>query len=497
MRKTIFLFAALLFFTAQAYPQKQKVVATPANDFLNSMGVNTSINVRGENIDTTVATVKYLGVRWLRCVSDNMYCNKLLYTEAGVRFSLSLPAEGDVHTARGIEQPDGITRLISKAHRLVKEVAPDALIAFEGCNEPNNWKVTYHGIESGGQVSWRELARYHRDMYQAVKADLVLRNYPVWSFSETGGAFDNMGVQFLKVPENAKDVDPEFHGAIFADYATCHNYFIHPQWPPHSNNQTWLASDPSSKGKADNLYGNFGLTWAKKFKGYTDKELLTLPKVTTETGTTITSPFVWDGKNHQWTDKPNPEYDNPSLRITEEDQALMFLSCYLAQFKRGWKYTAMYILRDRSDEEGNQSFGFFRPEWNEQKKRYASIPRLAAHYMHNFTTILADKESIKTPATLVYSITPRPETAHDLLLQKSDGTLMLIVWGEKYEYGAKPDNVEVKFEKKYQEVRIYNPAQYDPANPEKGTQPVRTEKNIQSLSLSMLNNPYIIEIIKQ
>ena len=496
MKKIVILFAALLFCTLHIRSQMQKVVAAPANDFLNSMGVNTSINVRGENIETTLKTVKYLGVRWLRGASENTYCNKLLYKEAGVRFALTLPTEGDAYTVKGIERPDGITRLIAAGHRLVAEVSPDALVGIEGCNEPNNWKITYHGIESGGSVSWRELARYHRDMYQAIKADPVLQKYPVWSFSETGGAIDNMGVQFLKVPENATDVDAEFRGATFADYATCHNYFVHPKWKPHSNNQTWLASDPSRNAKADNLYGNFGLTWAKKFQGYTDEELLTLPKVTTETGTNITSPFLWDDKNRKWTDTPNPEYENPALRITEEDQALMFLSCYLAQFKQGWKYTAVYILRDRTDEEGNQTYGFFVPEWNEQSHRYLSNPRLSAHYMHNFTTILADDKSIETPATLVYDIAPRPETVHDLLLQKSDGTLMLIVWGEKYEFGAKPDDVVVKFNKEQRDVRIYNPAQYDSSDPEKGVQPVQAEKNIRSLKLSMLNHPYIIEIRK-
>jgi len=56
-----------------------------------------------------------------------------------------------------------------------------------------------------------------------------------------------------------------------------------------------------------------------------------LPRVTTETGTTITQPT-------------DPDYSNPSRRITDEDQALMYLSCYLSQFKQGFKYTAMYIL---------------------------------------------------------------------------------------------------------------------------------------------------------
>ena len=38
--------------------------------------------------------------------------------------------------------------------------------------------------------------------------------------------------------------------------------------------------------------------------------------------------------------------------ITEEIQALNLLSMYLDQFKRGWSHTAVYLLRDRTDEGG-------------------------------------------------------------------------------------------------------------------------------------------------
>ena len=55
---------------------------------------------------------------------------------------------------------------------------------------------------------------------------------------------------------------------------------------------------------------------------------------------------------------------------------------YLDQFKRGWSHTAVYLLRDRTDEGGNQSFGFFKPDYT---------PRKAAVYLHNLTTILADR----------------------------------------------------------------------------------------------------------
>ena len=113
-----------------------------------------------------------------------------------------------------------------------------------------------------------------------------------------------------------------------------------------------------------------------------------LRKVTTETGTTIDEV------------------------VTEEIQGLMYMSCYLAQYARGWEYTSMYILRDRSDESGNQTFGFYTTDYT---------PRTSAHYLHNLTTILKDDKSIETPGRIAYSIPDKPETVHTLLLQNMTG----------------------------------------------------------------------------
>ena len=97
---------------------------------------------------------------------------------------------------------------------------------------------------------------------------------------------------------------------------------------------------------------------------------------------------------------------------------------YLDQFKRGWSHTAVYLLRDRTDEGGNQSFGFFKSDYT---------PRKAAVYLHNLTTILADRGSLDKPGQLNYSIPEQPPTVHEMLLQKSDGTFELVVWGERLE----------------------------------------------------------------
>ena len=48
------------------------------------------------------------------------------------------------------------------------------------------------------------------------------------------------------------------------------------------------------------------------------------------------------------------------------------LSMYLDQFKRGWGYTSVYILRDRTDEGGNQKFGFYTPDYKPPKPRSIS-----------------------------------------------------------------------------------------------------------------------------
>ncbi len=177
------------------------------------------------------------------------------------------------------------------------------------------------------------VAKLQRDLYKAVKSDPLLKKYPVWSLSENGAEVDNVGLQFLTIPKGARTLMPD--GTHYADYANVHNYIYHPSSPGLADNKTWNAADPTSVCKVDGLYGNYGVTWAKHFRGYSETQLLTLPRVTTETGCTIAGP------------------------ITEEVQALNLLSMYLDQFKRGWSHTAVYLLRDRTDESGNQSFGFF------------------------------------------------------------------------------------------------------------------------------------------
>jgi len=241
-------------------------------------------------------------------------------------------------------------------------------------------------------------------------------------------------------------------GTKYADYANVHNYIYHPNSSGLEDNKTWKAADPSSACKVDGLYGEYGVTWAWHYPGYGAADLLTLPRVTTETGTTIGG------------------------AITEEIHALNLLSLYLDQFKRGWSYTAVYLLRDRGDEAGNQKFGFFSPDYQ---------PRKAAVFLHNLTTILADHESSKKPGKLDYTIPDEPETVHDLLLRKSNGAFELVVWSEL----LKGSNVvTVNFGSTHTALKIFDPTM--------GTSPIRTLAKVRTMQITLSDHPLILELTK-
>lgn len=415
-----------------------QVVAIPAADFLNSLGVCSAVSRRGETLTSTAAAVRYLGIRWIRAgyESDIPVTDLIeLHRQTGVRFSYGLMSGGT-----------DIPRLLAGARQLA---SAGALIAIEGNNEPNNWGVTYDGQRGGRTNTWLPVAKLQRDLYETAKSDPLLKEYPVWHLSESGAQEDNVGLQFLTIPAGAGTLMPD--GTRHADYANCHNYLTHPGWPGLHDNQTWVAADPTSACRVDGLHGNYGLTWRRRHRGYEEPSLLILPRVTTETGVTIQG------------------------EITEEVQALLYLSVYLDQFKRGWQQTAIYLLRDRTDEAGNQTFGFYRPDYT---------PRPAATCLHNLTTVLADAGSTKAPGTLSYSIPNQPFTVHDLLLQKSDGSFALVVWDERFTGGS--DQVTIQLGTPATSVKVYDPTS--------GTSPIESWDQVSSLALTLSNSPVVIKI---
>ncbi|GAB3923807.1 glycosyl hydrolase [Mucilaginibacter myungsuensis] len=417
--------------------QPPTVAAIPTHAFLNSIGVNTAISVRGEDVDKTIAAIGYTGIRWVRSGYEGnapLQDYIKLHMQTGAKFSYGLMSGGT-----------DIPRLLTGAQSLAKA---NALLALEGPNEPNNWGMTYQGVKGGSNASWMAVAKLQADLYKAVKADGVLKKYPVWSLSENGAQTDNVGLQYLQIPKGADAKMPA--GTKYADYANAHNYFSHPSHKGWYDNQVWNAADPGAACKVDGLFGNYGTTWRYKFKGNTEEQLRNLPRVTTETGVTIDNEF------------------------TEDAQARLYINLYLAQFKRGWAYTSVYLLRDRSDEAGNQSFGFYKADYT---------PRLAAMYLHNLTTILEDNGALRNASGLSYRIINQPAVVHDLLLQNSNGKFQLVIWGEKV-HGMESINIE--FGKKIPALKTYDPTL--------GVTPTMTMQNVDKLNLVVMDHPVIIEL---
>jgi hypothetical protein len=290
------------------------------------------------------------------------------------------------------------------------------------------------------------VAELQRDLYAAVHAEPSLKGIPVFHSSEAGGSEpDNVGLQFLTIPAGAGASMPD--GTKYADYANTHNYIVGHS-AKLSDNLCWNATDPTLNGDWDGLYVEYGTTWRGHFKGYSNADLQTLPRVTTETGWVTTGTGA----------------------ITEEQQGRLFLNLYLAAFKRGWSYTFIYMLRDDT---GQGYWGLFDTAWK---------PKKSGTYLHNLTTILA-APSTKGPALPDYSIASPPPTVHDLLMQKSDGGFALAVWDERP--GGGSDDVTVSFATPHPTVDIYDPIT--------GATPTQSLANVTSVPLTLSDHPVILE----
>ncbi len=411
-----------------------EIAAVSSDKFLSSLGVNTHVD-QGYDPNSYVAPLRYLGVRNIRDSGRNVPGLLLLHQQAGIFVDL-LGAD--------------VIDTVAAAKMLARA---DALLSIEGPNEPNNFPVTYNGLIGGSAGGWAAVAQLQKDLYSTIKGDQELMQYPVFHVSEGGAETDNMGLQFLKIPSDAKTLMPD--GTEYADYANVHNY-VSGIRIGYVDNQAWQAADPTLDGfwkgiygHWDGLYGEYGRTWKSGFRGYSDGQLEALPRVTTETG--------WDA---------------PRLE-DERTQGVVLVNTYLAQFKRRWRYTFIYELGEGEGGGGNQ--GLFHKDWT---------PKLAATYIHNLTSILVDPTPVLTrPGTLDYSVASQSSTVHDLLLQKSSGPFELVVWGESVR-GS--NAIKIDLGTAHAVVRMFDVTL--------GVTPIQTLRNVSSIDLSLNDHAMVVEI---
>jgi hypothetical protein len=411
-------------------PAGAQTVAVPATKFLGSLGVNIHAS-QGYDYRKYVSALRYLGIRVVRDGARGIPELVALHQQTGVLIDIF--GGGDLQG------------LLSAGRTLA---SAGALLSFEGPNEPNNFPITYNGQIGGDAKTWQPVAEYQRNVYSSVKADTTLKAYPVFQASEGGAEIDNVGLQWLTIPRNARTTMPI--GTKYADYANVHNYVIG-NCAKYVDNQAWHAADWKLAGCWDGLYGEYGRTWRKGFPGYINTQLQNLPRVTTETG--------WDSVS------------NPG---GEDIQGKVLVNTYLAQYARGWSYTFIYELGDGEGGEGNQ--GLYHKDWS---------PKPAADYIHNLTTILADPGVLSSPGRMKYSISNKPDTVHDLLIQKSTHVFDLVVWGEQV-HGA--NNVVVDLGSSRATVAVYDVVA--------GTAPVQRMTNARSVPLTLSDHAMVVEVAR-
>jgi hypothetical protein len=411
------------------------VAAVRAGDFLDSLGVCTHIGQGIDDPSQSAAALAYAGVRHIRDDGNARHLHDWIavHEQAGVKVVLTWSGPND----------NAIGSLIGTSKQLA---AAGALLALEGPNEANNWAVTFEGQKSQANVTFLPVAKWQKAFYEQAKSDPVLKDYPVFHASEGGGSEpDNVGLQFLTIPADANTLMPA--GTKYADYANVHNYIC--RRPGIIDNMAWLNADPLFRGWTDGLYVEYGKTWRKGFAGYSNADLVTLPRVTTETG---------------WA-------TGGAKGLTQEQQGRLYLNMYLAQFKQGFKYTFIYMLRDARGSDAG--YGMFERDYQ---------PKRSALYLHNLTMILSDR-GVSKPGRLRYTIPDQPATVHDLLLQKSNGTFELVVWSEKAD-GT--NSVTVDLGAAHPSVKVYDPTI--------GTEPTQTLTDIRSVPLILSDHPVVIEI---
>jgi Right handed beta helix region len=417
------------------------VAAVAANTFLNSMGVQTHID-QGYAEAPYEAEFAYTGIRNGRDASNSyakyitLHNNTASSTYPGTKWVIGGPNPPSGNTTPGLALD-----------------AAGALLGFEGPNEPNNSSFTYLGTNCGGSGTWVGCANFQRDLHSAIKGNSTLSHYPVWGISETGAENDNAGVQCNVLNSScagASAVTLIAANTVFQDYANDHNYVQgNPGCDTPHVNQAWNSMDILLNSCWDGFQGNQMVTWNAGFNGYSTGQAPGIPRVSSETG--------WDSS----TTGSTIDYQGKIITLT-----------YLDGYKRGNTWTSIYEMVDQQGSVGNQ--GLYDTN---------NVAKLAATYVHNFTTILQDTTNF-TPGGLTYSIASEPSSVHDMLLEKSNGDFYLVLWDEETT-SATTNSITVTLGTAAN-VTIYDTTM--------GATPIAAPSNTASIPLTLSDHPVILQI---
>jgi hypothetical protein len=367
--------------------------AIPVNDFLNSLGAGTKDIQRADTAQQIINGINYLGIRIIR--------DDATHNITGPR---SVEELCNIHAVTGVKvdelpivdaDPNNIADTKTEWDQLA---CCGAMVEAEGPNEPNNFHFTYQGSLCSMKTSFLPCSKYQAALYAMVKADPALTKFPVLGLTDPGAEPDNVGLQFLTIPDGSGLSMPD--ATVYADIANAHNYVQGngaAETTPIDNHARYADSVARTGPYAGHwdLYGEYwGNTWKKRFAGASTGQN-DRPKVTTETGWKLY--------------KPNANIGLPM-------QGKLISDVYLDAYQLGWSQTIVYQMFNHYPNDAG--FGFFDPKRNTAN---ASNATPMGRYSHNLTAILSDRSSRFSPGTVNYSISNLPTTASSMLMEKSNG----------------------------------------------------------------------------
>ena len=179
----------------------------------------------------------------------------------------------------------------------------------------------------------------------------------------------------------------------------------------------------------------------------------------------------------------------PSMTASadEASHAKLELNFLFDVFAQGVSRTYLYELLDEY-EPGYQNN---ERSWHYGLFRYNGTPKPAATAIRAVVKLLRDKEF--APGALAYDLRGLPSTAHQVLLQGSDGTFVLTLWNEPI-FDMKsggvgslaPVNVQVNLLKQATRIQVVDPLL--------GTNSIRTEMDVRGITVSVPDHPILVLI---
>lgn len=373
------------------------VQASRVNDFANSLGINTQVQNNSAvytNGSGMVTDLAYLGVRQVRdgtaaSTTGARLTATTTLANNGIHFSI-YPTTGGANpytfvVASSLAAAKTIDALDSPAH---------ALLDVEMFNEPINFGVTYSPCGTGGGGSaWTCVATADAAYYTAIKGDTQVGTLPTWSATDIGSETPNVGMQYLTIPTGTAATFP-----AGTNYANAYNIHIFPFF------QTAVGLiDPSAAAPDQmqfQLSADFVTTSAHSYPGTPLATVLASSHTMTAFGLSSTT------------------------QVDARTKAVNLANGYLdAYFVDSFSNAFAYELYEEGD-----GYGYYTT---------TATPTLAATYMHNFTSAIADSGATATtftPGTLTYSLTGMPTNAHSALMQTSNGHFKLAVWSNEHNY---------------------------------------------------------------